>query len=347
MTVQIAAGVERQLPMRTTVSAFYIGSRTDHMLRARNVNAPICPTQINCLGAPRPDPTLGNVFQYESSGVVNQNRFIANIRSSLTPGIMLFGNYSLGFSKGDTDGAGSFPAYSYDLTGEYGRSSGDIRHSFVLGGNLNMPWGVSLSPFIQAQSGRPFNIIRGVDTNGDSLFTERPTFAELGARCSALGITASYCDVAGQDPNAIIPRNYGQAPSYFSVNLRLAKNFGFGKSIDSGRAAGQGGRGGRRGGGGFGGIGGGGDRGGNRGGGGFGGGFFGGTDTRKPYNLNVGLNFTNLFNNVNFGAPVGNLASSRFGQSVSTYAGFGGFGNFGGGNGTANRRIELQMRFSW
>jgi hypothetical protein len=61
----------------------------------------------------------------------------------------------------------------------------------------------------------------------------------------------------------------------------------------------------------------------------------------------VGLNFTNLFNNVNFGAPVGNLASSRFGQSVSTYAGFGGFGNFGGGNGTANRRIELQMRFSW
>ncbi|HTK37549.1 MAG TPA: carboxypeptidase regulatory-like domain-containing protein, partial [Pyrinomonadaceae bacterium] len=157
MTTQIALGVEHQLPRRTTVSAYYIGSRTNFMLRARNINAPVCPAQIDCSGAPRPDPALGNVFQYESSGVVNQNRFIANIRSSLTNGVTLFGNYSLGFSKGDTDGAGSFPAYSYDLSDEYGRSSGDIRHSFVFGGNFAMPWGVSLSPFIQANSGRPFN----------------------------------------------------------------------------------------------------------------------------------------------------------------------------------------------
>jgi hypothetical protein len=74
---------------------------------------------------------------------------------------------------------------------------------------------------------------------------------------------------------------------------------------------------------------------------------FGGGSSRKPYNLNVGINFSNLFNNVNFGPPIGNLASGRFGQSTSTYAGFGGFGGFGGGGGTANRRIELQMRFSW
>jgi hypothetical protein len=213
-----------------------------------------------------------------------------------------------------------------------------------------MPWGISASPFIQATSGRTFNIIRGIDTNGHALFTERPTFAELDARCNALGITASYCDVSGQDPNAIIPRNFGQAPNYLSVNLRLSKNFGFGSSADTGAAAGgagnQGG-GGRRGGG-FPGAGGGG-RGGRGGGGGgrMGGGFFGGSDARKPYNLNIGVNISNLFNNVNFGAPVGNLASSRFGQSTSTYAGFGGFGGFGGGAGTANRRIELQMRFSW
>jgi hypothetical protein len=44
---------------------------------------------------------------------------------------------------------------------------------------------------------------------------------------------------------------------------------------------------------------------------------------------------------------VGNLNSSRFGQSVATYAGFGGFGGFGGGNGTANRKIDLSLRFSW
>ncbi|MEP6850634.1 MAG: hypothetical protein ABI999_17385, partial [Acidobacteriota bacterium] len=62
---------------------------------------------------------------------------------------------------------------------------------------------------------------------------------------------------------------------------------------------------------------------------------------------NLGINFSNIFNNVNYGVPIGNLSSSRFGQSTSTYAGFGGFGGFGGGGGTANRRIELSARFSW
>ena len=79
------------------------------------------------------------------------------------------------------------------------------------------------------------------------------------------------------------------------------------------------------------------------GGGGFGG--FGGGGERKPYNLNLGISFQNLFNNVNLGTPVGNLASGRFGQSTSTGGGFGGFG--GGGGGAANRRIELSARFNW
>jgi uncharacterized membrane protein len=76
---------------------------------------------------------------------------------------------------------------------------------------------------------------------------------------------------------------------------------------------------------------------------------FGGNDVRKPYNLNLSINFNNLFNTVNLGTPVGNIASGRFGQSTSIAGGFGGFGpgGGGGGGGAANRRIELQARFSW
>lgn len=357
-TMQAAFGVERQLPYRITLSAFYIGSRSINVLRARNVNAPICPMQINCLNAPRPNPTVGNIYEYEANGISNQNQFVVNFRSTITPKISLFGNYRLGFAKSNTDGAGSFPAYSYDLTDEYSRSSGDIRHFFIIGGNINLPWQVSLSPFFIANSGRPFNITKGIDVNGDSLFTERPTFAELAARCGTLGITASFCDVSGQDPNAIIPRNYGQSPNSFTLNLRVGKNFGFGGNGDSAAAA----TGGQQGGGDHGSGGGGGNRGGDHGGGGGGGnrgggpggpgggmvaigGSGGGSERRKPYNLNLGISFNNLFNTVNLNAPIGNLASSRFGQSTSTSGGFGGFG--GGGGGTANRRIELQARFSW
>ena len=80
-----------------------------------------------------------------------------------------------------------------------------------------------------ASSGRPFNIIRGTDTNGDSLFTERPTYAEVNARCNAIGLTSKFCGLDGiADANAVIPRNYGQSPNYFSVNLRVNKTFGFG-----------------------------------------------------------------------------------------------------------------------
>ncbi len=350
---QWALGVERQLPSRTTLAAFYVGSRTQNVLRSRNINAPICPLQVDCINAPRPDPTQGNIFEYESTGTLDQNRLNLNIRSAFRTGFNLFANYSLGFAMGDSDGAGSFPAYSYDLSGEFGRSAFDIRHNFVMGGNFSLPWSISVSPFVIASAGRPFNITKGSDLNGDTLFTERPTFGELAAACSRWGITASYCNVADQDQSAIIPRNFGQGPGYFSVNLRLGKNFGFGKSaqpvagsgdqpaggqVGSGAipGAGRGSRGGRGGGGG----------GGRRGAGG-GGGFFGGPEVRKPYNLNVGVSFNNLFNSVNFGSPVGNIASSRFGQSTSTSGGFGGFGRGGDGGGSSNRRIELQARFSW
>lgn len=338
--IQATIGVERQLPLKTTFAAYFISTRSLYQLRVRNINAPICPDQVNCLNAPRPFPTQGNIYEYESSGTGRSQQMILNFRSTINSKISLFGNYRLGFSKSDTDGAGSFPAYTYDLSGEYGRSSSDIRHFFVVGGNISAPYGFTFNPFILANSGRPFNITRGTDPNGDSIFNERPTFGELSARCTELHLTNSFCNIGSNDPNAIIPRNYASGPKSFTVNLRVSRNFGFGKSAaqaatgDSGRPGGPppgammgaGGRGGDRGGGGR-------------------GGFFGGGDNRKPYNLNLGINFNNLFNNVNFGTPVGNLSSGRFGQSTSTAGGFGGFG--GGGGGTANRRIELQARFSW
>jgi hypothetical protein len=336
-TIQTVFSVERQLPAKITLSASYIGARTLHQLRARNINAPVCPDFLNCNNSLRPDPTQGNIYQYESSGVVNSNRLNINFRSFLNSNFSIFGNYSLGLTKSDADGSGSFPAYSYDLTGEYGRSSADIRHFFIIGGNFGLPWSIRLSPFIIANSGRPFNITSGLDANNDGLFNERPTYAQIASRCSQLNLTNAFCDVSGiSDLNQTVPRNYGESPSSFTVNLRVNRTFGFGKTPDAPRASGnqnpQGG--------GIPGVGGGG------GGGGRGGGF-GGGETRSPYNLTVGINFNNLFNNVNLGSPIGSLSSSRFGQSVSTAGGFGGFRGGGGGSDGGNRRVELQLRFSF
>ena len=80
-------------------------------------------------------------------------------------------------ANSDTDGPDTFPVNSCDLSGEMGRSALDVRHRLNITGVISLKHGFSLNPFILASSGRPFNIITGRDINGDTLFTERPSFA--------------------------------------------------------------------------------------------------------------------------------------------------------------------------
>lgn len=369
-SIQSALSVERQLPMRTVISATYTMSRSYHLLRQRNINAPVCPDIIACprgltttqVRALRPDSTRDNVYQVESSGYSNTQLLAIGLRSNLSPRISINGGYTLSFAKGDTDSLNSprfqvntvgFPAYSYDLSDEYAPSAFNARHSLFLVGSVGLPMGFRLNTIVFTSSGRRFNITSGEDRNYDLLFFERPTFRELANRCQQLGLNAPYCDLSGiDDPNAIIPRNYGRGPASFNVNMNLSKTFGFGgpKSTPAATTNDQPGnqpgatpQGNRRNGGGNR-PGGGGNRPGGGPGFGGGGGFFGGGgETPKPYNLTLSLNVQNLFNNVNFSSPVGSLTSSSFGRSRSTG---GGFGFFGGG-GSANRRVDLQLRFSW
>src|SRR5262249_13066127 len=73
------------------------------------------------------------------------------------------------------------------------------------------------------------------------------------------------------------------------------------------------------------------------------GGFEGGGDATNPssrrYQLTLSAYARNLFNNVNPAAPIGTLSSPLFGES-NALAGF-------GGNGPANRRIDLQLQFNF
>ncbi|HKO97267.1 MAG TPA: carboxypeptidase regulatory-like domain-containing protein [Pyrinomonadaceae bacterium] len=330
-TLETSLSVERQLVNNVTLSVSYIGARTLHVLRSRNINAPI--------NGVRPIAGVGNIFQYESSGRFNQNQLIVNFNNRLSRKFTLFSNYVLNYANGDTDGANTFPANQYDLSSEYGRSSVDVRHRISLGGSINaLPWGVRLNPFVNWNSGRPFNITTGRDINADSLFTDRPALA---TDLSQPGVIVTRYGAFVTNPlpgQEIIPRNFGAGPSFFAINLRISKAIGFGPELS---ATPRGGAGGGRGGGGRGG----GGRGGRGGGGGFGGGGD-GESTGKRYNLTLSVNIQNLLNHTNLGTPVGNLTSPVFGLSNTTAGGFGGPG--GGANQSAgNRRIELQARFSF
>jgi hypothetical protein len=379
-TLQSVISVERQLPHNTTLATSYINVRTLHTLRVRPLNAPLpgtfnpavpgsgvhpltcsdfIPTSIN-------PSTACNIFEYESSGHYSQNQFIVNLNSRLNPKASFNAYYVFSKANSDADGTGSIPANPYDLSTEFGRASTDIRHRFVMTGNFRAPWGVSLNPFLIVQSGRPFNITLGRDINGDTFNTERPALAPVGANCND---TANFrCTPYGNfklsfaPGDVMIPRNYAEGPGSTTVNLRVSKTWGFGSeggSSAQNRGNGQGGQqgndaqrnttmmgGGMAGRGPGGGGGGGGPRGGGGGGGGFGGGGFGGGgNAGSRYNLTFSVNFNNILNHVNLSNPTGNLGSLFFGRSTSTSGGFGGFG--GGGNAAYNRRVDLQLRFSF
>lgn len=365
--MQSAISIEHQLNPRTVLSATYTTSRSLHTLRTRNINAPVCPNIGVCPGglttaqisALRPNPASGNITQIESSGYSKTDLMFFNLRTTIASKYTLSGGYSLSYASGDTDSLTSprftvntvgFPAYSYDLSNEYAPSAFNARHSVFFFGSATLPWGFRLSPMIVATSGRRFNITSGLDTNYDAQFFERPTYSALSTRCQAQGLTDSYCDISGiaNPATSIIPRNYGKGPGSFTLNMNLSKTFGFGGGSKTAIAANQSGgqnqgaQGGQRGGGGGGRGPGGGPQIGmmGRGGGGM---FGGGGDARKPYNLTLGVNVQNVFNNVNLSQPVGSLTSPSFGRPRSTGGGFG----FGGGGGSANRRVDLQMRFSW
>jgi hypothetical protein len=380
-TVYVAGvQVERQLPHRFTMFTGFYSVHIQHVIRARDINAPL-PGSISPLNpnGTRPFGNVGEIYQYESSGRFDQNQWFIGFNNRFNRTISFSAHYSLSKTQNDTDGGGQFPVNSYDFTGEYGRAGFDVRHRFNFFGSINLPWQVSLNPLITYSSGRPFNITTGQDTNLDRLFTERPSFAPESVDCDnpAPNIVCTRFGNFNRQPapgEPLIPRNFGEGPGFFAVNMRISKTWSFGSMPSSRAAANQnqrgqgqqaagagGGRDGRGGPGGVpripsggGGPGGGGPGGGGPGGGGAGrgggGGFqgLGGPGAEaKRYTIQFSVNFQNLLNKVNLSSPVGNLSSPSFGESLSLGGGFGGFGGFGGGGGAGNRRVSAQIRFNF
>lgn len=70
------------MPHNLTAFATFINTRTLHLLRSRNVNAPLPGTFVpGARGTGlRPLPG-GDIYQYESRGRLNQNQLIVGLRT--------------------------------------------------------------------------------------------------------------------------------------------------------------------------------------------------------------------------------------------------------------------------
>jgi carboxypeptidase family protein len=223
--INASIGYERKLPLGLFASVTYNRQSGVHLLRTRNVNAPAPETGL------QPTPGSGPILQYESSGRSTRHELALNVKYDLKRKLSLFGNYILSKTRSDTDSASLAPANSYNWSTEWGPASNDQRHRMVLGGSFNLPGETRFSPLIQISSGRPFNITTGRDNNGDTMFTDRPSFATPGAALGDPELIITRFGAFNPNPrpgDRIIPRNLGRGPGQTLFNLNFTKTFSFG-----------------------------------------------------------------------------------------------------------------------
>jgi hypothetical protein len=158
--------VERTFKNTLFLSGRYEFRRGLRQYRSRNLNAPLPGESVG------PDPTRGNVLNFESTGASRSQMFtfsgrqrfsIFNINGSYT-------HYSQYNDGGDFFGT---PSDNYNLRADWGRTGTPI-HQFNSAVNAKLFMGVFLTGTVNANSGNRYNITTGKDDNLDSNINDRP-----------------------------------------------------------------------------------------------------------------------------------------------------------------------------
>ncbi|HEY6490714.1 MAG: carboxypeptidase regulatory-like domain-containing protein [Terracidiphilus sp.] len=361
-TEQLGGSIERQVTKTITFTATYLRSFGVHQLVTRDANAYLPGTYqygSATLTGTRPNPALGIVNQFYPEAVFKQNQVILNVNARISPKFSIFGFYNWTDANSD-GGGGSTASNAYNLNQDYGRAAFASTNMVFMMANYTGPWALRFNPFLIAQSGKPYNIVTNNDLSGDNFFNNRPGLA-LASQCDTSNgefVETSFGCLDTTPANNYTPlgMNLGTGPSAVALNLRVSRAFGVGPKIESAsgqngggpRGPGGGDRGGRGGapGGGLG-------PGGLSGGGGPPRGMFGGPGTGRKYSLNFSAQALNLFNNIDYGPPVGEISpqplsstewgpGANFGRSRSLAKGI-----FSSPTSSAARRIFVQAEFSF
>jgi hypothetical protein len=328
-SLRASFSVERQLPGGVKLALNYSHAHALRTTRTVNINAPLAGTfnpLVPSSGVRPLGQSAGNIIEYESNGKSYNNSLSVSVNGRIQK-FNFWSTYTLSKSMGRDGGTSGSSFDPYDFSGEWARSNYDIRHFFYAGGNYPAPHGFSLNTFIVANSGPPFNITTGRDTNGDTFFSERPAFA---TDLSKPGVVVTPLGALDPNPSLgqkIIPRNFAQGPSFFSVNMGVEKVFKFGRAIQPQAAAA---------------------------------GVSNGNmvtnanspkpkpppkqPVQRPYQLSLSLYANNLLNHTNRATPIGNLSSPFFLRSTGVSSMF----IFGpGGSASGNRQLLLRARISF
>lgn len=203
-SVGLNVGVDQLLTASFRVNATYTYRHGSGQLRGRNLNAPA--------GGIRPDARFSNVVVATGDASARLHQF--NVGTSLMllnwHRTFFAGNYTRSSGESNTTGPLSLPANGDDLGTEWGVIAARHRAGASFNTQPITNFGVSIN--VRAQSGTPYNVTTGLDTNGDGIFSDRP---------------------AGE------PRNSARTPWQWDAGVRLSYAIGFGTRAQASGPGGQ------------------------------------------------------------------------------------------------------------
>jgi len=202
--VQYSFGIERQITSRSTLSATYVGTRGIDLFTSRDFNAPLAPDYFA-----RPNTAFGQIRQIESEGYQKGNSLEVTLRGKPSKYFAGQAQYILGKSYNNTSGITYFPGNSNFSNLDWARSDNDRRNKFDLLGTFEPSSLFSLGVALQAYSGKPVNVITGLDSNGDGVFNDRPD-------------------------GGLAPRNSLHGPGQLNLDVNVAHDFHFRKEKKDG-----------------------------------------------------------------------------------------------------------------
>ena len=220
---QSQLGVEHELPQHWHAQANLFDAQAWGTLRSRNINAPlVTDSTTNPLLAPRPIAPGKNLFQFEQSGHLHGQVVFLGLDQHSYKRFGIFVGYLYFNLKTDADTATLFPQSSYSDRGETARASWESTHRLFAIGQLSLPVKLSLTSQFDASSGDPYDVVTGMDNNGDGVFNDRPSLtAEQG--------TGTYQTPFGllntTGINGSLGRNAGTMPALIHLDTNLSRTF--------------------------------------------------------------------------------------------------------------------------
>jgi len=194
-TTQYSLGMQRQVSTTMSVSGDYIYSLGLHYPRAWNANA----IRADRTYPIDPSGTILNVNDFGNRINAHQLQFRLERRAADRL------SYRAAYTWMDVETFATAVS-DYDRDADWGPAANDVRHRFVFSSSYTVPRiDVRLGGIVTASSAPPYNVITGVDSNGDRRTNERPIGAD----------------------GKMIPPNSARGDDYFNVDLRISKLFRF------------------------------------------------------------------------------------------------------------------------